>query len=594
MFSFLVVIFLVITNGEVRTSVPEVFTIRTEGCSIPAFPLISDTVRDLLAPPATMTPNCTETVPLVAANDTHIWVKKETYDMFDIFQDSELNCCYRNFSAEGNVENVAYGICRDFTSCIKAEHEFVRVECYYSGNKIYEDLFRFNFFGMKQLRKRNERSFNVLMLGVDSMSRKNFLRTMSKTSSFLKYRGSIQLYGYNKLGDNSFPNLFPMLTGKNFNEAKKVCWKNNVMDPTACTFMWDAFKSAGYYTALAADSAIGVLGVYETYLRYKPTDFYWQTFMFETRHLFRDRTFDYHICLRNRYIFKELLKYANDVIKTVHQGKLFGFFWEESVSHSHVNYPYIMDNDYLNLLQELERSKYLEDTIVILFSDHGTRWGQILETEQGRQESRLPLFEILFPMKFRRRYRTAFKNFEINSRRLTTAHDVYETLLDLINTSSLDERHIQERMKTVNVEATGISLFLPIPTNRTCETVGVNDHWCTCIKGQKVAVGTKGQIFTAQYLLQHINQIISEYPQCHKLGIDKILEVAATKNKDGIGRTYRVLLQATPGDAVFEGTLIRDRGLWTVVGSVSRLNLYRDQSRCVKDPLVKMYCYCRR
>ncbi|KAJ2953798.1 hypothetical protein O0L34_g1426 [Tuta absoluta] len=565
----------------------DLFTIDTEGCKIPAYPLVTQSIMDLLAAPSDAQINCSRRIiPLVLANATHIWVHEDAKQtVYQIFELSAFYCCYRNFSALGTFENIAYG---------PGRHEFVRVECFYYNDKIYEDVFKFNVY--EELpQKVDNKAFSVLMFGIDNISRKNFLRTMPKTAQFLKLRGSVQLQGFNKLGDNSLPNIIPMLAGKSFRESEDICFHRNIYNAEACPFIWDQFKKANYQTALGSDSAIGVLDLNEALLPYKPTDFYMQSFNFETRHTFKDRTYDYHLCLRNRYMFRELLTFAKDVLDTVRRSKLFGLFWEESVTHhEHINYPYILDEDYSKLLKNMEKKKILDDAIVIFFSDHGTRFGPVLKTGEGRQESRLPLFDMMLPARFRRLYRRAYRNLQMNSLRLSTPYDVYETLKDIINITSLEDRSLKERARNISGNERAFSLFLPVPASRTCKSSDIPEHWCSCLSGEITTISGKGRSATAKYVMKHINQILSEFPKCHQLSIEKILEVTGMKNDDMNKRTYRVLLQAKPGGGVFEATLVQEHKMWVVSGSVGRLNAYKDQSYCVKDPLAKLYCHCRK
>ncbi|KAI5632604.1 hypothetical protein NE865_14707 [Phthorimaea operculella] len=426
------------------------------GCKILAYPLVTQGIRSMLAAPSDADVNCKRRIiPLVLANTTHIWVNEDaTKSVYQIYEPTEFYCCYRNFSAQGTFENIGYGPCDEFTTNIRGRHEFVRVDCFYYSEKIYEDVFKFNVYE-KVPQKVDKKAFSVLMFGIDNISRKNFLRTMPKTAQFLKSRGSVQFLGFNKLGDNSLPNIMPMLAAQSFKESENICFRNNIYDAEACPFIWDQFKKANYQTALGSDSAIGVLDLNEALLPYKPTDFYMQAFNFETRHTFKDRTYDYHLCLRNRYI-------------------------------------------------------------------------------------------------------RAYKNLQMNSLRLTTPYDVHETLMDIINITSLEDRSLKERARNISGNERAFSLFLPVPASRTCKSSQIPEHWCSCLSGEITTVSEKGRLATAKYVMRHINQILSEYPRCRQLSIEKILEVTVMKNEDSNRRTYRVLVQAKPGGGVFEATLLQE------------------------------------
>lgn len=586
-FAFLYIVFTVITT-VLLDKTDQAFSIYTEGCTIRNFPLVGENIKNLVNFPRG-TINCSKSDQLLNSNQTHIWIDEEAFSYYSILQITEFYCCYNSFKADKLIENISYGKCIQILGVIKALHEFVRVECFYFDNKIYQDYFVFP--KTRQYSTKDLTKFSVIMFGIESVSRVNFLRTMPETAKFLKERGSIQLLGYNKLGDNSFPNLYPLLTGHSFNYILKVCiHNNNTNHSNLCSFIWDKFKMSGFLTALGSDSPAGLLGSYEYSLRKLPTDYYLQPFMYETRNLFKNKHYNYHLCCQNKFYYKILLNYVLDLSKNIEKHNVFGIFWEESVSHEHLNYPHLMDFDYRELLQKIENNGYLNESVIVFFSDHGMRWGEIVETEQGRLEERLPLMEVLFPIKFKTLYKIAYQNFKENSGRLTTPYDIYYTLNDLLDPTLLnDEIIFQRNNKRRNRKKS--SLFLPVSQKRTCEFVGISEHWCTCYKGKRLQAGRRSTIFAAQHLMTHINGLLNNYPQCNKLTIESILEV--TVIKDIRGSTFRVVIRASPGRGVFDGTLRMERGLWAVSGTVSRLNLYRGQSYCVQDNKIEMYCYCK-
>ena len=52
---------------------------------------------------------------------------------------------------------------------------------------------------------------NVLVVGIDSVSRLNFERHFPLAKHFITKHDFYSMYGYNKVGDNTFPNLTPLL-----------------------------------------------------------------------------------------------------------------------------------------------------------------------------------------------------------------------------------------------------------------------------------------------------------------------------------------------------------------------------------------------
>ncbi|XP_063839101.1 uncharacterized protein LOC135088147 [Ostrinia nubilalis] len=585
---FALFLYYFIVSIESTLSNSEAFAIFTEGCIIPAFPLISENIKGLVGLPK-KTIDCAKSYPLLISNESHIIIEEAALEHYNVMEKAQFYCCYQSFYAKKSMEDIVYESCIQFTDTIEGRHEFVRVECYYLDSIFYTDFFIF-MKNTKTIAGKESNKFNVMIFGLESVSRINFLRTMPGTAKFLRDRGSVQLLGYNKLGDNSFPNLFPLLLGKSFKD-ENIYKYNNTIDTNMGPFVWDQYKRSGYVTALGSDSMAGLLGAYEYNLNNLPTDYYLLPFMYESRTLFKNKFYNYHMCYQNKMYYKTLLNYIYGLSRNLKDNNLFGIFWEESVSHEQLNYPHIMDSQYLNLLIKLESSGYLNETVVIFLSDHGMRWGKIVQTEQGRQEERLPLVEILLPYQFKSLYKLAYKNLQTNAHRLTTPFDMHATLIDLLDPTLLNDEEIDKRSES-GLYDNQSSLFLPISKNRTCEYVGISDHWCTCYKGKQLPTGHKTRIKAAKFLIQSINSILVRFPQCHKLSIKNILDVSMVR--DVRGSTFRVAVEANPGGGIFDGTLRSERGVWANSGTISRLNLYRGQSDCVTDISVKLYCYCKK
>lgn len=104
--------------------------------------------------------------------------------------------------------------------CLVPRHiQGVIVECHDVGNKsrvIQRDAFAFMQHpldrndGMDEARSRTHP--NVILLGIDAMSQVNFQRTMPLTAKFVRQPGWFEMLGYNKVGDNTLPNLLALLT----------------------------------------------------------------------------------------------------------------------------------------------------------------------------------------------------------------------------------------------------------------------------------------------------------------------------------------------------------------------------------------------
>lgn len=246
-----------------------------------------------------------------------------------------------------------------------------------------------------------------------------------------------------------------------------------------------------------------------------------------------------------------------------------------------------------------------DDTFLFVMSDHGLRFGSFRKTYQGMMEERQPSLFIVPPKTFPLRYPNAVKNLLKNRRQLTTHFDLYETLRDLTDTDSITNESIQKRshelLETEPVPR-GISLFLPIPASRSCDSAAISPHWCTCHEKQELPT-TDGRVLkSARLIVEQINKIVKHFPQCQPLSLNSISESFVFSSSSDITGTERdehkfvditVRLQTKPGFGQFEATVrVFDSGLANLTGTISRVNLYGKQSQCVDDYEAKLYCFC--
>lgn len=595
----------------------DIYAINTEGCTIPAMKPMDESIIEFVDYPYTL-PTCPNSnYPLTGHNNTHIWINKNNKTLlhYKINSQEHLTCCYKSFYRPTAVEDIysskiddqiVYNKCHRFSDVIRLiGEEFVAIECFYGEKTVYKQYYI--FAPKKEIIlhdeaieiPKNKSAYNVIILGIDNVSRMNFHRTMPKTLNYLLDNGAVELMGYNKVGDNSYPNLVALLLGHDEVEVKQTCHPFHHVPFDECPFVWHWYKEAGYYTAFGEDIAsLGTFNYLNDGFVRTPTDYYIHPFMSEAqKKVGSTKELNSELCMSDKYFYKVLLDYVEDLSETLNLSKMFAFFWEITMSHDYLNYPMTMDENYLGFFNRLEAKKYLDKSIVIVMSDHGIRWGSIRSTKQGRLEELLPFVYILTPHSFRNTYQDAFNNLVINSRHLTTPFDMHKTLLDLIDLDNIKDEKVALRTKESYATERGISLFLPVPTNRTCKAAGISDHWCSCHISKKISPMTSEVKDAANELVSQINYLLKDHPRCANLSQADILSasemVTATKyDTDKDWTEYLIVVKTEPGDGVFEGTLRNTKGNWTLKGSASRLNLYGDQSWCIENAHLKLYCFC--
>ena len=112
---------------------------------------------------------------------------------------------------------------------------------------------------------------------------------------------------------------------------------------------------------------------------------------------------------------------------------------------------------------------HLQDTVLLLLSDHGTHGIWYTDYEIGATEHQLPFFYLLAPDWLLRERPQWRDNLVRNTKRLVTAHEVYRSMSTLAaypHDAPDDER--------------GLTIFDEISEQRTCKDAGVPETYCAC------------------------------------------------------------------------------------------------------------------
>lgn len=270
---------------------------------------------------------------------------------------------------------------------------------------------------------------SVLIIGVDSVSRLNYFRTMPRTSDLLRSAGWYELRGYNKIEDNTFPNLMAILTGMTRPQVEDTCFQTSMTPMDNCPILWRNFSRAGYVTAYVEDEpSIGTFNYKKAGFAHAPTDFYLRPFMLAAQeHMEVRRLHRLSACLGPSTAAEHILTYASSLATLLRDHLYFALFWMNSFSHNSVNSPSAMDERLFHFWRDLLKSGALRNTLVLFLSDHGMRFGKIRETEIGWLEERLPFINVWLPEAFRQRYPELDRGLRTNENRLTTPWDIHMT-----------------------------------------------------------------------------------------------------------------------------------------------------------------------
>ena len=376
-------------------------------------------------------------------------------------------------------------------------------------------------------------------------------------------------------------------------------------------FMFNELHGLGYETLYSEDDALIGTFNYRLYgFKEPPTKRYLRPFWKEADLTMNNAGYS---CSQQYHI--DYLKRFFNAFSNVNK---FGVILFSHLSHNHMNRISVADEDVLSFYNFLSDNKFNNDTVVILFGDHGMRISGFRKTLQGKLEERLPFMSITVPSWFHNRYPNEVQNIKENSERLTSHFDIYSTIKHLVHFPNSESTSCKY----------GKSLFTKFG-HRTCAQVGVPSHWCPCLTYEPVNVTDKAALEVVEKMIESINNLNAKYPdakrKCSILSLNKILKasrrvpnkdvqhfVSTEKNKkcDSCkakldlsskfkSYIYEIIFSVHPSQGEYEATadcMKKDDGsnVIRVKPGMSRVNEYGDQPKCIMRelPHLRRFCYC--
>lgn len=440
----------------------------------------------------------------------------------------------------------------------------------------------------------SEDKLSVMIIGMDSVSRLMFHRSLVKSRRVLEALGAIEFLGYNRVGENTFPCLIPLLTGKSSKELNAACQSDSdVMDE--CDFIWDVFSSQGYVTAYVEDyDDITTFNCGRKGFRKIPVDFYSKPFIKAASSVFLDATSCLGGMSEDELVLQWSLNYQKEFKNDLH----FGFFWMNRFSHDDANFIQFIDPLLERIIAEMTTENLLNETVLVVVSDHGSRIGQVRQTTIGEYELNLPVLYFVFPKWYQEKYLRRFENFYENAgHRLITLFDVHRTLVDIANPGS----NVDPKTDTTR---RGRNLFGSISEFRSCEEAGIPKEFCGCgLNEVYLDVGSDLVRELSEKAVHFLNTLTADQRNvCEMYWLTEVIGVKALTRDDHLewpfpdGTDFVVTLRVSPGNAIFEVvvTHVLNSSDFVVQEHVKRVNRYGDTSYCVDDNAeLKPICYCK-
>ncbi|GFS58625.1 uncharacterized protein TNIN_304811 [Trichonephila inaurata madagascariensis] len=425
---------------------------------------------------------------------------------------------------------------------------------------------------------------SVIIVGIDSISKLNFVRYFKNTLKYLRNNlSAVELHGFVKVADNTYPNLIPLLTGRHRNNFKAKEKRYGFYDNV--DFIWKRYSAAGYRTLFSEDAPnMGAFVLNRRGFKYQPTDYYSRPYSVAVETLnMRHRTH----CIGSKLEMEVYFDYLRNFVSTMEEKLYFTFTFVARLTHDILKYAGFADKPSYELITYLKDNGVLNRSLFIFFSDHGIRFGDIRRTYIGKVEERMPFMFLMFPDWFLKKYPSYTKNLEINKNRLTTPYDIHATLLHLLDIE-------RETFYTLH----GQSLFTEISPERTCADAMIAKHWCTCLTHKVVPTDDTNVRQAALSVVRKLNKLLKPYFKfCAPLKMSKVLDARIVQPSESlvevVTKDYLITLLVIPSGAIFEATVQVKKNQFKVSDDVSRINKYGNESDCIHDPSVTKYCYCK-
>ncbi|CEF68717.1 Protein of unknown function DUF229 family and Alkaline phosphatase-like, alpha/beta/alpha domain and Alkaline-phosphatase-like, core domain-containing protein [Strongyloides ratti] len=551
--------------------------------------------------------------------DGKLMINKSELDNFGLDM-NKLAFQYRCFSRGNDDFTLSFNEWKDFKNKTKINCEFMEVrglKSYFKLN-IYSNH-HYQIINNQKKKIINSKKPSVFIIVLDSLSHSNFIRKLPKTLSVLKndYQ-SIIFNGMTKVGDNSFPNAVAFLTGKRtmtsgYEDEIKIDIKKEFFD--SVPLIWNDFGKKNYTTLYAEDYTDYNLFTYlANGFKNQPTTYYLRPYWLSIYKSWLIHKSSY-LCYGNNKMHNIQLGYLEKFIQFYSNlTPLFSLTWFTEISHDYINQIEIADEDFEGFLKR--NIKNLENSFLFILGDHGHRFDEIRKTPIGRMEERLPFFSLSIPKKLREKRKDILNIVKKNSNILTSFWDFYVTLKDILNMGNINSfEHNHNSIKGLyNIR--GESLLRKINENRNCMDAGIPDEFCPCQKEIPLSIDDERNKILPNIFINYLNNFLYNSTNlCEKLkikevnGIEMILPSTemdesflsklfySFKNNNKITtikRVYRVTIQTSPGDGIFEGILLpNSSSSYKIYGNINRINKYGNSSYCVNNQILKKICFCK-
>ena len=218
------------------------------------------------------------------------------------------------------------------------------------------------------------------------------------------------------------------------------------------------------------------------------------------------------------------------------------------------------------------------------------------------------------------------KNLTINQNRLTSPFDIHATLKHLVRGMSVLSDSQNSSINSIKGKPDrslryGKTLFEEIPEDRSCRSIPISDHWCACHSSEPIP-NLDAVRPMSEFIVNETNRLLEPVSEkCAELTLDTTQSAAEQRmndkalrfdgckredlcsqnakysNESFVSQTknFLITVMVRPSGALLEATLNYDikEDKMSLIGDISRINSYGNQSLCIENAFLRKYCFCK-
>jgi hypothetical protein len=435
--------------------------------------------------------------------------------------------------------------------------------------------------------KNAKRPLTILMLTLDSYSRRHFFRKLPKTVEYLNSLNNASDFSvydfkiHNLFGATSVDNILPIFASKAYPDFTEIDTADVMRDIVGESALWRIFREH-----------VGAMQGYVTYVGFEDCDryfpdnigrfpeadhltnsFYCAAYKFLNIRMSKGRLVDQR-CIGPHMSHYYALNYTqslSDLYSDLNQW----FYLHINTAHeASGQHAATLDDDLVDFLQ-----KYLtkdRDYVIVMQADHGMRYGNWYKDIEAYQENKLPALFLIASNTLLNRIPGSYDTLWHNSQRLTTKPDLRATVLQLM----MQPYNLSYPFHEDPYLDPYYDLFTEkVPNNRTCNDAAIQPWFCSCLvlteveqdlldTDQELSNLVRAVVDSA--LLAINTEVYSPHTMpsarlCKRLSLESVAHVYAVKYSNVLEQIQVQFRVAESSSALFEAFAIVGTDLYNYI-----------------------------